>query len=156
MICDADGALKEHLGRGAYIWSGAKNMRAKAFRAEVAVDGVSWFDGDVTCVLVGNVGGLFGGVEVFRGATPDDGVLEVGVVTSDGLAQWIRTIGRAMVSPADTSPFVTATKARKVKVKFDRKVLYELDGGDRSKTKGFTVKVQPAAVTVCVPYPDRP
>ena len=33
------------------------------------------------------------------------------------------------------SPFVRATKARAVKVKLDRKVRYELDGGDRTKVK---------------------
>jgi hypothetical protein len=38
-----------------------------------------------------------------------------------------------------------------VKVKLDRKVLYELDGGDRTKVKAFKVKVDPAAITVCVP-----
>ena len=43
------------------------------------------------------------------------------------------------------------TKARKVKVKLDRKVRYELDGGDRSKVTSFKVDVEPGAVTVCVP-----
>ena len=32
-----------------------------------------------------------------------------------------------------------------------RKVRYELDGGDRVKIKSFKVKVEPGAVTVCVP-----
>jgi len=36
-------------------------------------------------------------------------------------------------------------------VKLSRKVLYEIDGGDREKVKAFTVKVQPAAITICVP-----
>jgi len=36
-------------------------------------------------------------------------------------------------------------------VKLDRKVRYELDGGDRTKVKSFKVKVEPAAVTLCVP-----
>jgi diacylglycerol kinase (ATP) len=38
-----------------------------------------------------------------------------------------------------------------VKVKLDRKVRYELDGGDRSKVKSFRVDVEPGVVTVCVP-----
>jgi hypothetical protein len=38
-----------------------------------------------------------------------------------------------------------------VKVKLNRKILYELDGGDRTKVKAFKVKVEPSAVTVCVP-----
>ncbi len=151
MIRDADGALKDRLGRVAYVWAGLKNLRSKPFGAEVKVDGVSWFKGDATCVLVGNHGGLFGGIEVFTDARPDDGKLEVGVITAEGFAQWARTAARTVVASADASPFVQAARAESVKVKLNRKVVYELDGGDRTKTKSFKVKVEPAAVTLCVP-----
>ena len=55
------------------------------------------------------------------------------------------------------SPFVQVTKARSVEVELDRKVLYELDGGDRTKVKAFKVEVEPGAVSVCVPArpPER-
>ena len=42
-----------------------------------------------------------------------------------------------------------------MKVKLDRKVRYELDGGDRSKVKSFEVKVEAGALSVCVPARDR-
>jgi diacylglycerol kinase (ATP) len=151
MLRDAERGLKDRLGRVAYVWAGLKNLRSDPFAANVKVDGVSWFEGDVTCVLIGNLGGLFEGIEVFGDAQPDDGKLEVGVITADGFAQWARTAARTVVAAADTSPFVQATRGQSVKVKLDRKVLYELDGGDRSKTKSFKVKVEPAAVTLCVP-----
>ena len=151
MIRDADGTLKDRLGRVAYVWAGLKNLRSEPFSAEVKVDGVSWFNGEVTCVLIGNLGGLFGGIEVFGDAEPDDGKLEVGVITAEGFAEWARTAARTVVSTGDASPFVQATKAEAVKVKLNRKVLYELDGGDRTKTKSFKVKVEPAAITLCVP-----
>ena len=41
--------------------------------------------------------------------------------------------------------------ARSVKVKLNRKVLYELDGGDRKKVKSFKVKIEPGALSLCVP-----
>jgi diacylglycerol kinase (ATP) len=151
MIRDADGSLKDRLGRVAYVWAGLKNVRSSPFGVEVKVDGVHWFNGDATCVLIANLGGLFGGIEVFGDARPDDGKLEVGVITAEGFAQWARTAARTMVASADASPFVQATSAESVKVKVNRKVLYELDGGDRTKTKSFRVKVEPAAVTLCVP-----
>jgi diacylglycerol kinase (ATP) len=88
---------------------------------------------------------------VFGDARPDDGKLEVGVITAKGLAQWARAAARTVVATADTSPFVQATKAQSVTVKLNRKMLYELDGGDRTKSKSFKVKVEPAAVTLCVP-----
>ena len=43
------------------------------------------------------------------------------------------------------------TKAQTINVKLSRKVLYELDGGDRKKVKSFKVKVEPGAITVCLP-----
>jgi diacylglycerol kinase (ATP) len=151
MIRDTDGGLKDRLGRVAYVWTGLKNLRSEPFGADVKVDGVSWFKGDATCVLIGNLGRLFGGIEVFADARPDDGKLEVGVITADGFTQWARTAARTVVANAEASPFVQATRAESVKVKLNRKVTYELDGGDRAKTKSLKVKVEPAAVTLCVP-----
>ena len=151
MIRDADGTLKDRLGRVAYVWTGLKNLRSEPFGAQIKVDGVRWFKGDATCVLIGNLGQLFGGIEVFADARPDDGKLEVGVITADGFAQWARTAARTVVANAEASPFVQATRAESVKVKLNRKVVYELDGGDRTKAKSLKVKIEPAAVTVCVP-----
>ena len=152
MIRDAaDGGLKERFGRAAYVWTGSKNLRSKPFRAEIEVDGAGWFKGKASCILLGNVGELFGGVEVFEDARPDDGKLEVGVVTAEGLLEWGRMIARAAVGTASTSPLAQTTKAQSVKVKLNRKVRYELDGGDRSKVKSFKAKIEPNAITVCVP-----
>src|SRR5580765_459910 len=152
MIRDAgNGSLKERLGRVAYVWTGSENLRSKPFRADIEVDGASWYKGKASCILLGNVGNLIGGVEAFEDARPDDGRLELGVVTAEGLLEWGRMIARAAVGPADKSPLAQTTKARSVKVKLNRKVLYELDGGDRTKVKAFKVKVEPGAVTVCVP-----
>ena len=152
MIRDAsNGSLKERLGRVAYVWTGSENLRSKPFRANIEVDGANWYKGKASCILLGNVGKLVGGVEAFEDARPDDGRLELGVVTAEGLLEWGRMIARAAVGPVDKSPLAQATKARSVKVKLNRKILYELDGGDRTKVKAFKVKVEPGAVTVCVP-----
>jgi YegS/Rv2252/BmrU family lipid kinase len=151
MIEQADGKLKDRLGRVAYVWTGSQNLRAKPFKAKIAVDGVPWYAGDASCILFGNVGQLFGGVEVFQDARPDDGRLEVGVVKAEGIADWMRTITRTAVGHPERSPLVQTTTAEKIKVKLNRKVLYEVDGGDREKVRAFTVKVQPAAITICVP-----
>jgi YegS/Rv2252/BmrU family lipid kinase len=150
MIEHADGTLKDRFGRVAYVWTGSQNLRAKPFKAKIEVDGAPWYAGSATCILFGNVGRLFGGVEVFRDAQPDDGRLELGVVNADGVAEWMRTLARTAAGHPERSPLVQATSATKVKVKLNRKVLYELDGGSRTEVKSFTVKVQPAAVTVCV------
>jgi len=145
-----DGGLKDRFGRVAYVWSGSKSLRSKPFRAKIEVDGAPWFKGKASCILFGNVGKLFGGVEVFEDARVDDGKLDIGVVTADGLLEWGRMMARAAVGTAAASPLAQATKGRAVKVKLDRKVLFELDGGDRTKIDSFKVKAVPGAVTVCV------
>ena len=113
MIRDAgDGGLKERLGRVAYVWTGSKNLRSKPFRATIKVDGVALVQGqgDVASCSATSAK-LFGGVEAFDDARPDDGKLELGVVTADGLVQWGRMIARTAVGSAANSPFAQTTKA---------------------------------------------
>jgi diacylglycerol kinase (ATP) len=151
MIREADAGLKDRIGRVAYVWTGVNQLGRKPFEATIKVDGSTWFEGKASSVLLGNVGELFAGVEAFEDARPDDGVLELGVVTADSVLDWARTIARTAAGASSSSPFVQVTKARSVQVKFDRKVLYELDGGDRKKVKKLDVEVEPDAITVCVP-----
>ena len=150
MIRDAE-ELKERLGRAAYLSAALATCAWTASTPQIKVDGTDWYEGRATCVLLGNLGDIFGGVEVFPDARPDDGMLELGVCTAEGLAQWTRTLARTAVSDPSKSPFIRVTKARKVKVELDRKVRYELDGGDRSKVQDFKVKVEEGALRVRVP-----
>jgi diacylglycerol kinase (ATP) len=143
--------LKDRLGRAAYVVGGASKLDAEPFAAKIKIDGTRWYDGPASCILIGNVGELFGGIEVFADARPDDGALDVGVLTSEGPVQLVRAAARTAVGSAEKSPFVRVTQARKVRVKLDRKVRYELDGGDRKKVKSFKVDIEPGAISVCVP-----
>ena len=58
----------------------------------IKVDGTPWFEGPASCILLGNVGRLFGGIEVFADATVQDGMLDLGVVTAEGPVQLTRTL----------------------------------------------------------------
>jgi len=151
MIRDADAGLKDKIGRVAYVWTGARNVKAEQFRAKIRIDDTGWFDDKASCILVGNVGNLFGGIEAFDDARPDDGELELGVVTADGLVAWTRTMVRTAVGTTARSPFVQVTRARKIEIDFSRKILYQLDGGERETVKSLEIEVEPAAIEVCVP-----
>lgn len=150
MIKDADGGMKDQLGRMAYIWTGAKNLSADPVKAVVEVEGRRFFKGLVSCVLVGNVSKVLGGITPFVGARPDDGLLELGVVTAKSRVQWIRTLGRVAMGRSETSPFVEVTRGTSMKIRFDRPLAYELDGGPRAATKKMRIKVHTASITVCV------
>jgi diacylglycerol kinase (ATP) len=148
VIRAADKHMKHVLGRAAYVWAAAKNLRMDPFEARVEVDGKRFYKGPATLILFGNVGRAFAGLEIFEDAKADDGLLEVGIADAEGIMQWGKTIARKHVA---NSPFVHMTKARSVEVKLQRKVRYEVDGSERTKEKEFVVEVEPAGISICVP-----
>jgi diacylglycerol kinase (ATP) len=151
MIRDSDSGLKDAVGRLGYVWTGVKNVRHDPVPMRIEVDGAPWFRDPASCVLVGNVGDVLGGLSVFPDARPDDGRLEIGVVTAHGAWEWARTLGRAITGDVGASPFVQTTSGRSFEVHMDRAMPYELDGGDRKSKKKLKIKVKPAAIAVCVP-----
>jgi YegS/Rv2252/BmrU family lipid kinase len=151
LIKEADGGLKDRLGRLAYVWTGMKHIDGKAPLVKIDVDGTRWFHGRASCVLLGNVSTITGGIQAFDDARPDDGWLDVGVSTATGAAEWARTLGRMVAGRSDRSPFVRMTRARKIDIRLGAPMTYELDGGARGKTDRLKVKVVPKAVRVLVP-----
>jgi len=151
MIADADRRTKARLGQAAYVYTGARSLFSPPVQAVVKVDGRRFFKGRASCVLAGNVGRVLGGVEVFPEAQPADGRLQLGVVTAANPADWARTLGRIAAGGAERSPFVEMTTGTSFRVRFDKKVPYELDGGARPAAKDLRIKVHPRSVTICVP-----
>jgi diacylglycerol kinase (ATP) len=151
MIRDADRGLKTQLGRLGYLWTGVRNAGMSPIPIKIKVDGTIWFKGDATCVLIGNVGTVLGGVQIFDDARPDDGRLEVGVSTADGPIQWARLLARASIGSAVQSPLIRTTRGQRFSIKLARPMAYEVDGGARPKTKRIKARVVPSAITVCVP-----
>ena len=149
MIRDMGDGLKGQMGKLGYVWAGARHLGEQRFALKVRVDGRRWFSGKASTVLLGNVGTVLGGLTLFPRARPDDGRLEIGIVTAKGLLDWGRTLGRSVISDPERSPFVHVTSGRAFEIRLDRKRPYELDGGDRKPTKRFRVSVEPAAVAVC-------
>ncbi len=150
LIRDAEDS-KDRLGRLAYVRAAVSHLTEPNTRVTIEIDGKPWFDGPAACVLVGNMGRVFGGLELFPGSRPDDGVLDVGVVTAERRLDWMRVGLRAAVGRIDSSPLVDATRATKVKVRLARKLPWEMDGGDRPATRKLDVRVLPARIPVCVP-----
>lgn len=151
MIRDADGSLKDRLGRGAYVLTGVKNVTDATVKVRVDVDGKKFYSGKAGSVIVGNVGRVLGGIDAFDDATPYDGKLDVAVVTATNAAQWARVLGRAVVGRTANAKHVEMTSARKIDIWLKSSRLYQVDGGDRTKTERLKVRVEPHALLVCVP-----
>src|SRR5215211_8211908 len=155
MIRQADRNLKDRMGRLAYVWTALRHVNDAAVPVKIHVDGSKWFDGKASCVLLGNVGMITGGIQAFDDARPDDGWLEVGVTTADKALDWARTFGRMAAGRSDRSPFVRITRAKEVDVRFGAPMTYELDGGARDTTKRLKARIKPHALTLCIPRPDN-
>jgi diacylglycerol kinase (ATP) len=150
MIRDAD-AEKDKLGRLAYLKAGVRHLDTDGAEVRVDVDGARWYEGPAACVLVGNLGRVLGGVELFPDAHVDDGRLDVGVVTASTRRDWIRVGARAVTGSIGSSPLVEITQGTRMKVRLDHMMPWQLDGGDRPNAKKFDVTVLPQRLAVCVP-----
>ena len=150
MVAEADSS-KDRIGRLAYVRAGLKAARVDRAQTTVTVDGKPWFEGPTTCCLIGNLGTISGGLVVFERAEPDDGRLEIGVTTADGPRDWARLLTHLVRRKTESSPLVRTTSGREFVIELAHKVPWELDGGDREPTKRLDVRIEPAAIEVCVP-----
>lgn len=156
MIDRADGAPgllgKKRLRSLSYYWAGLTEAHQReSFAVEVTVDGRPFHDGPATCVLVGNLGDLQGGLQAFPDASPDDGRLDVGIVTAEGLRQW----GALLVSTARGGPASSAHaslgQGRAIDIRLTEEHRVELDGGSKGTSDHLAVRVRPASLIVCTP-----
>ncbi|MAT03842.1 MAG: sphingosine kinase [Acidimicrobiaceae bacterium] len=152
LIRDADDSgMKDKYGRLGYVWAGVKNRNVSPAHMEISVDGDSWFSGDASSVIAGNVGTLIGGIPAFPDASPTDGRLDLGVVTARSATDWARLFGSVLTHRVDGSLFAKVTTAEKVVVDLDRTLPWEADGGDRDRTDHYEIRVLPAAISICQP-----
>lgn len=151
VIKETGDKLKDRIGRLAYLYTGTKNLSARRVKTTIEVDDKRFFKGKVSCVLVGNVGKSIGGVEIFSQAKPDDGLLELAVITAKNPVAWARTLARVAQGKAEKSPFIKITQGKEFRFRFNRRFPYEVDGSARPAVKKVRVNVHPASITICVP-----
>lgn len=156
MIDKADAARgplgKKVLGSLSYFWAGVTEAHARApFAVEVSVDDAPFFRGPATCVLVGNLGQLPGGIHAFPDASPTDGLLDVGVVTAEGLRAWASLMVSSARGRQAASPDAELTRGRQIDVRLEREQRIELDGGTKGSSDRLRIRVRPGSLVVCGP-----
>lgn len=151
MMGEADGELKDRFGRLAYVFTGARAASMQPRTMKIRVDGEKWFKGDAVCVLLGQMGMIGSGVKAFPDAVDDDGLLEVGVITAQGVLEMAAVMARMVVGRPQFSRFTTMTRAHTIDIRFDKPVAYELDGGTRKASRRLRVAVAPGALAIRVP-----
>jgi diacylglycerol kinase (ATP) len=157
-----DDGPKERFGTLAYVWAGmreARNQEPAAVRVEI--DGEVYYRGPATCVLVGNLGDLKGGIAAFPDASPTDGLLDVGVVTAGSIREWAEVAIRLVAHRPAKSRNAHITKGREIDVtwapggtskekKRAGKTPFELDGGAKGTARKLHYTCEPGALRLVI------
>ena len=152
MLRDADPKLKERVGAVAYEVSGFRNLRRRATRFRLRLDDRPPLERTGQGVLVGNLGRLQGGLPVMPDARPDDGLLDVAVLRTRTVADWLALAARALLRRRRKDPQLETFQARRVEVHCDRRQPVERDGDPLDTPRDhLVIEVVPAALTLCVP-----
>lgn len=155
MIRDANPSLKRRLGSVAYVLSAVRSLPATLVPTTVEVDGEVVVRARAAMVLVGNCGAVSGGLEVFPDAEPDDGRLDVAVLTASGVREWASVVWRLLRRRPQRAELVRRARGAAVVVTTATPRPYELDGEDRPPTDRLEFAVRPGALLVRVPDPTR-
>ncbi len=151
MISDASPRVKRWLGKLAYVRSALVHLRDARFPATVEVDGEEVFSGGVSTVLVANMGKVAAGVDLFPDGAPDDGRLDIAVVRSDSLWDWLVLAVRVLLRRRTPSSSFRTFTGREAVVRLDRPRPYQVDGEERPAAAELRLRIEPAALVVRVP-----
>lgn len=150
-LIDAPEQLKKAIGPAAYVANSVKLLRTESMRVGVAMDGGNprWYR--ARTVLVANVGGLIGPLDVVPEADASDGLLRVVVLPLETPLDWVRTGARIATRRAvhDGSRFVHTGRSAWVVTHFP--VPRQVDGDVVEEGNRMQARVLPLALTVRVP-----
>ncbi|MEV4532583.1 diacylglycerol kinase family protein [Asanoa sp. NPDC049518] len=152
MLGSTSESTKARIGWPAYVFGGLKHLRDRPMRISVRIDDRPPMRRRARSVLIANVGRLQGGVRLFKEAEPDDGWLDVAILTPRTMAHWA-ALGWAVLRRRGRVPRMEIYRGHRVQVTSNRPQPRELDGDVIPAGKTLWVEVQPRAIWLCVPRP---
>jgi diacylglycerol kinase family enzyme len=147
LIATADGELKRRFGVLAYVWAALQNLgQLTATTFEVTLDGGQPARIEGHCLLFANIGRLFGEFDLFLDSRPDDGQVDVAVLTLGHIAEILSLSGRGLMGikpPEERSAFFAG---RSVEVSFSRPLRTQIDGDTGGEMTSMKAEVLPGAL----------
>jgi diacylglycerol kinase family enzyme len=153
MFGGASEELKRRAGWIAYLLSGLRHVWDRPTRMVLQADGGPPLRRWASSVIVGNVGTLQGNVQLMPGAVPDDGVLNVAVLTAWGVVGWLGLVADVLLLRRRTTRLTRLT-CRELVVDAGRARSWEVDGDMVASARRLSVSVRPGSLLVRVPLPD--
>jgi len=151
MIKDADREAKDKLGKLAYFVAAVKNLPRRRAHVEIHLDDKPRIRRRVKSVLIANMGKITGGIDAMPTASPNDGLLDVGILKAATLGHWASLAGNALLGRAHHDRSLEVYQARRVTLRLRRPQPVEFDGEDAGRTRELTVEIVPHAVQVLIP-----
>jgi len=153
MLEGTSDTAKKHIGWLAYVGGAAKHLRDRPMRIRVVLDGGAPMPRRPRAVIVGNVGRLQGGVRLLSKAEPDDGKLDVAILSPRSLRHWV-SLGWAVIRRSDRVPLMETYTAERIEIFSNRPQPRQLDGDLIDPGKSLKIQIRPRALLLCVPQPE--
>jgi YegS/Rv2252/BmrU family lipid kinase len=151
MMRDAPEGLKRTVGWPAYVVSGGKHLRGRGIPVSITVDDGEPMHRRVRTVVVGNVGKLTVGIPLLPDARPDDGYLDVVVISPRHIVDWARVAGRVLRRTDVPDRRMERFRARRVLIEARRPEPRQLDGDVIEDSRTMDISIEPKALKVRVP-----
>jgi diacylglycerol kinase (ATP) len=149
VMAGTDPQLKERLGWPAYLVAGVGRLRGRRTPVTLRVDDGPLQQRRVRAVVVGNLGMLQGGIQLMPGALPDDGWLDVVVVSPRFLLGWLSVTGAVITRRGHAT--VEHFRCRTIEVRAERPLHAQLDGDPAGTAQMMRASVDPLALLIRVP-----
>lgn len=140
--------VKATLGWVSYLALGSRHLFARPLAMRVSVDNAPARRLATWTVLVANCGRIPGGIEVFPGAQPDDGVLDALEVPLRKPRQWASVATAGLSRHRWATPVLRYSKARTLWAVPEQPAPLHLDGDVVGMAADLRIRVQVGALLV--------
>jgi len=151
MLASTSEQVKKRLGWGAYLAAGLRHLWDWQMRVCLRTDAGPPLRRRASGVIVGNVGRLQGGLALLPDAQPDDGRLDLVVLTAWGWIGWLAVTLHVLLRHSGPTFQVVRRTFAELRIDTDRAQLWELDGEVMGRTRQLIITVQPGVLVVRVP-----
>lgn len=155
MLDSTSEQAKKRFGWAAYGIAALRHLRDRPMQVSLQADHGQPLHRRAGAVIVGNVGWLQGGVPLLPDARPDDGVLDVVVLSAQGWASWLAVATHVLLRRRTATGRVTRGTFRELCIQADREHPWELDGELMGQTLQLAITIHPEKLLLRVPKPAR-
>ncbi|WP_326559887.1 diacylglycerol/lipid kinase family protein [Micromonospora sp. NBC_01796] len=152
MLAATSETTKARIGWPAYLVGAVRHLRDRPMRVSIRIDNKPPLRRRARTVLVANVGRLQGGVRLLADAEPDDGYLDVAILTPRTIGQWAQLLW-GVINRHKRVPRMEVFRCQRVQITSNRRQPRQLDGDLITPDKALRAHIRPKALWLCVPRP---